>query len=82
MPENNPEERAPKGHGGWCYFLRPLKLTVLVVNALCFGVCIVLLGFTAVTAALILLTIGTGLSVFAGLVGAIIASRKHFRLAR
>lgn len=57
-------------------WISPLRLTLLAVNAVCFGGCLVLLALATVSGALIVLTIGTGLSLGAGLAGAVTASRK------
>lgn len=65
-----------KRHSDWREYLSPLKLALLAINAMCFGGCIVLLAFGVGSGPLILLTIGTGLSLGAGLIGAIVASRK------
>ena len=51
------------------------KMVLLGVNGVCFGACLVLLALTSVSGPLILLLIGTGLSLSAGLMGAIIAAR-------
>ena len=66
-----------KQHSAWRENLSPLKITLLAINAVCFGGCIVLLAVGAGGDPLVFLTIGTGLSVGAGLTGAIVASRKH-----
>ncbi len=58
-------------------WLSPLRLTLLVVNAICFGGCLVLLAVGHVSGSLVLLLIGVGLSVFAGTAGAIMASRRR-----
>ena len=55
------------------HWLSPLMLTLLAVNAVCFGGCIVLLAFGS---SVVLLTIGTGLSLGAGLTGAVLATRQ------
>jgi hypothetical protein len=65
------------GSSDWRSYLSPLKLSLLAVNAVCFGACVVLLTFGSGGGPLVLLTIGTGLSAGAGLTGAIIASRKN-----
>jgi hypothetical protein len=66
-----------KQHSGWREYLSPLKITLLAINAVCFGGYIVLLAFGAGGGPLVLLTIGTGLSLGAGLTGAIVAARKN-----
>ena len=55
------------------HWLSPLMLTLLAVNAVCFGGCIVLLAFGS---SVVLLTIGTGLSLGAGLTGTVLATRQ------
>ena len=60
----------------WREYLSPWKLTLLAINAVCFGACITL---SAVGAGNPLLTIGTGLAFGAGLTGAIVAARQHGR---
>jgi len=66
-----------KQHSDWRGYLSPLKITLLAINAVCFGACIVLLAFGAGSGPLVVLTIGTGLSFGAGLTGAIVAARKN-----
>ena len=61
----------------WVDFISPLQLTLLAINAVCFGACIVLLTVGTAGSPLVLLTIGTGLSFGAGLTGAIVASRQR-----
>jgi hypothetical protein len=61
----------------WRDWLSPLKITLLAINAVCFGGCVVLLALGTVSGPLVLLTVGTGLSLGAGLAGAIIAWRKQ-----
>ena len=61
----------------WGEWLSPLKITLLAINAVCFGACIVLLVFGAGGGPLVLLTIATGLSFGSGLTGAIVASRRN-----
>ncbi len=65
-----------KNISSWIGYLPPLKLTLLAMNAVCFGACVVLLALGSVSGPLVLLTIGTGLALFAALTGAIIASRR------
>ena len=60
----------------WLEYLSPLKLTLLGVNAVCFGGCLVLLALGSASGPLVLLAIGTGFCLFAGLTGAIIAARR------
>jgi hypothetical protein len=62
------------------YLFSPARLGILVVNAVCFGACITLLGTGASGGPLILLTIGTGLTFFSYLSGALIASRNKRKL--
>ena len=57
-------------------WISPGRITSLVINAICFGACIVLLAVGTASGPLVLLTIATGLSLGAGLTGAIAASRK------
>lgn len=65
-----------RGESACRQWISPLRLTLLAVNAVCFGACLVLLALATVSGALIVLTIGTGLSFGAGLAGAIGAARK------
>jgi hypothetical protein len=65
-----------KQNSGLREYLTPLKLTLTTINAVCFGACLVLLVSGKGGTPLVFLAIGTGLSFVAGLVGAIIASRK------
>ena len=58
-------------------WLSPLRLSLLVVNAVCFGGCLVLLAVGHVSGSLVLLAVGVGLSVFAGTTGAIMASHRR-----
>ena len=60
----------------WREYLSPLKLILLSVNALCFGGCLVLLALGSAGGPMVLLTVGTGLSLFGGLTGALIATRR------
>lgn len=57
-------------------WLSPLRLCLLVINAICFGGCLVLLALGKTSGPLILLTVAVGLSLFAGAAGAILASRR------
>lgn len=66
-----------KAKSDWGEYLSPLKISLLAVNALCFGGLIVLLAISTASGPLIFLTIGAGLSFSGGLSGAIIASRKR-----
>jgi hypothetical protein len=61
----------------WQDGMSPLRITLLAVNALCFGGCVVLLAVGTASGPLLLLTIGTGLSLGAGVAGAITALRKQ-----
>jgi len=63
----------------WLGWLSPIKLILLAINAVCFGGCLVILAAGNVSGPLVLLTIGTGLSLFAGLTGALIA---YFRIRK
>lgn len=56
--------------------LSPLRLTLLVVKAICFGGLLVLLALGKSGGPVILLTVGVGLSVFGGVAGAIGTSRR------
>jgi hypothetical protein len=60
----------------WRAYLSPLKVSLLAVNAICFGGCVVLLALGSGGGPLVLLTVGTGLSFAAGVTGAIIAARR------
>ena len=66
-----------KQQSDWRGYLSPLKITLLAINAVCFGACIVLLVLGAGGGPLVLLTIGTGLSLGTKLTGAIVAARKN-----
>jgi hypothetical protein len=61
----------------WRNWISPLKLTLLAINAVCFGAFIVLLIVGKPSGPLVGITIATGLSLGAGLTGAIVASRKE-----
>jgi len=61
---------------GWRDFLSPLKLSLLVINAVCFGGTVVLLAMGREGGPLVLLTVATGLSLAAGATGAIVAARR------
>jgi hypothetical protein len=63
----------------WRKWLSPLELTLLVINAVCFGGLVVLLALGSGNGPLVLLTIATGLSLTAGLIGALVASRRRLR---
>ena len=69
--------RDEKKIDSWREWISPLKLSLLVINAICFGGCIVLLATGASSGTLVILTIATGLSFGAGFVGAMIASQKY-----
>ena len=58
----------------WPSFLSPLNLTLLAVNAICFGASLVLLAAGKADALLVLVTVATGLMLFALLTGALVAS--------
>jgi len=60
----------------WREYLSPLKLSLLVVNAVCFGALLVVLALGTLSGPLVLITIATGLSLFAGLAGALMASKR------
>lgn len=70
---------ADKDMSCWRGWLSPLKLTLLAINAVCFGACIVLLAVGSASGPLLGLTIATGLCLTAGLVGALVASRRCVR---
>ena len=55
-------------------FLSPLNLTLLAVNAICFGASLVLLAAGKTGVPLVLVTIGSGLMLLALLTGALVAS--------
>lgn len=57
-------------------WLSPLRLSLLAINAVCFGACLVLLAIGTASGPLVLLTIGTGLSLGAGLAGALVAAHS------
>ena len=59
-----------------CNWLSPLKLTLLAINAVCFGGCLVLLALGRGGGPVLLLTFGTGLAMLAGLTGALMATRR------
>ena len=58
----------------WVSWLSPLKLTLLAINAVCFGALLVLLAAGKGDGPVVLLAVATGLMLFAGLTGALIAS--------
>ena len=60
----------------WLVYLSPLRLSLLIVNAVCFGGLLVLLALGTPSGPLVGLTIATGLSLFAGFTGALVASRR------
>jgi hypothetical protein len=60
----------------WRDYLSPLKLSLLVVNAVCFGGFIVFLALGKSSGPLVGMTVATGLMLFAGLAGALMASRR------
>ncbi len=62
--------------GGWSDWLSPVRLTLITINAVCFGGCLVLLALGRASGPLVLLTVAVGLSVFAGTAGAIVACRR------
>ncbi|MBI1390477.1 MAG: hypothetical protein GC154_18730 [bacterium] len=53
----------------------PFRITLMTLNAICFGGCCVLLILGKPNGPLVLLTIATGLSTFANLVGACLEAR-------
>ena len=57
-------------------YLSPVKISLLAVNAVCFGGCVVLGALGCGGGPLVLLTVGTGLSFAAGLTGAIMTARR------
>jgi hypothetical protein len=68
-----------KRDAGWRNWLSPLRLTLLSINAVCFGALIVLLILGKPSGPLVVITIATGLSFGAGLTGALVAARKELR---
>ena len=66
-----------KQHSEWRTYLSPWKITLLAINGVCFGACVALLASGSERGPLVLLTVGTGLSFFSGLVGAILAARQR-----
>jgi hypothetical protein len=60
----------------WQQWISPLRITLLMINAFCFGGLIVLLALGGGSGSTVVLTIGVGLMLFAGLTGAIVASRR------
>jgi hypothetical protein len=60
----------------WINDISPLKLSLLVVNAVCFGGFIVFLALGKSSGPLVGMTVATGLMLFAGLAGALMASRR------
>jgi hypothetical protein len=63
----------------WSDYISPLKLSLLAVNAVCFGGFIVLLALGKSSGPLVGMTIATGLMLFAGLAGALVASRRGIK---
>ena len=55
--------------------LSPFRVILLVVNALCFGACLVFLALGEGDVTLVLLAVGTGLALAGGLAGAYVACR-------
>jgi heme A synthase len=60
----------------WRVYLSPLRLSLLIVNAVCFGGLLVVLALGTPSGPLVVLTIATGLSLSAGFAGALVASRR------
>jgi hypothetical protein len=60
----------------WRANLSPLKLSLLVVNAVCFGGFLVFLALGKSSGSIVVMTVATGLMLFAGLAGALMASRR------
>jgi hypothetical protein len=60
----------------WRANLSPLKLSLLVVNAVCFGGFLVFLASGKSSGSIVVMTVATGLMLFAGLAGALMASRR------
>lgn len=61
-------------------WLSPLRITLLAINAVCFGAFLVLLAVGTASGPVVVLTIATGLSFGAGLAGALIAARNSRRV--
>ena len=72
MTENHANDNS-----GW--WLSPLQVTLLAINALCFGACLVLLVAGRGDGEVVLLTVSTGLMLFAGWAGAVICARQKRR---
>ena len=60
----------------WRANLSPLKLSLIVVNAFSFGSFLVFLALGESSGLLVGMTVATGLMFFAGLAGALVASRR------
>jgi hypothetical protein len=60
----------------WRANLSPLKLSLLVVNAVCFGGFLVFLALGKSSGSIVVMTVATGLMLFAGLAGALMVSRR------
>jgi hypothetical protein len=69
-------ENPGKNSSSWREWNSPFHLILPVNNAVFFGGCIALLACGASGGTLVMLSIGTGLLLGAGLAGAITASRK------
>lgn len=64
----------------WRHWVSPLGILLLAANALCFGMCLVLLSSGRGSGPLIVVTLATGLSMGAGVIGAVMAWRKIISL--
>jgi hypothetical protein len=60
----------------WSAYLSPLRLVLLAVNAVCFGGFLAFLAAGKAGAPSVLVTVGTGLSLFALLTGALVAASR------
>lgn len=67
---------SPGEQSSWREYATPTQLTLLTVNAVCFGGCVAFLAVGRSSGPLLLLTIGTGLSMSVGLTGALLAARQ------
>jgi O-antigen ligase len=60
----------------WCDWLSPLRLTLLAVNSVCFGGCLVLLATGKAKGSTVFLTVAVGMMFASGLIGALVASHR------
>jgi hypothetical protein len=61
----------------WRDGMSSVRVTLRAIKAVCFGGCVVLRAGETARGPLVLLTVGTGLSLAAGLAGTMAASRKQ-----